>query len=118
MRTIDITDILSPDLTSRNRADDLLLYIRNTQEEEITLDFQHVKFATRSFIDEFYNLFLKTPTKLPFKMNLTNIPEDINIMIESVSKTQTKAKTIPASSSVKNFGSVSELMSYMSTVSF
>ena len=61
MKTIDIAAILSPDLKSRMRAQDLKQYIENSEADAVELDFQNVKFATRSFIDEFYNLFLKTP---------------------------------------------------------
>ncbi len=57
MTTIDITRILSQDLKSRSRANDLLLFIKNSNESEVTIDFRNVMFATRSFIDEFYNLF-------------------------------------------------------------
>ena len=57
MKTIDVTEILSTELRSRNRVADLLLFVKNTQEKEIVLDFRNVKFATRSFIDEFYNSF-------------------------------------------------------------
>lgn len=59
MKTIDNTEILSQDLKSRMRAKDLKEYVDNCQVSEIILDFQKVNFATRSFIDEFYNLFLK-----------------------------------------------------------
>ncbi len=118
MITIDITKILSPDLKSRNRAADLLLFINNTQEKEVIIDFQNVKFATRSFIDEFYNLFLRQPSENNFSLTLTNVPEDINTMIETVAHTQTKAKIIPASSVVTSFDSVAEMINYMSTVAF
>ena len=96
MKTIDITEIISQDLTSRLRVQDLELFIENTHESEIVLDFQNVRFATRSFIDEFFKQFLKTPSNNSFTISLVNIPEDINLMIESVSRTQTGVKTIPA----------------------
>ena len=51
MKSIDIAQILSPDLKSRMRAQDLKLLIENSEEKEVVLDFQGVKFATRSFID-------------------------------------------------------------------
>ncbi len=87
MKTIDITEIISQDLTSRLRVQDLKLFIENTHESEIVLDFQNVRFATRSFIDEFFKQFLKTPSNNSFTISLVNIPEDINLMIESVSRT-------------------------------
>ena len=57
MKTIDIAAILSPDLKSRMRAQDLKQYIENSEADAVEFDFQNVNFATRSFIDEFYNLF-------------------------------------------------------------
>ena len=82
------------------------------------MDCKDIKFATRSFIDEFYNLFLKDASSLPFKVEITNVPEDIQAMITSVSKTQTKVKTIRPTSNVLNFENVDDLLKYMSTVAF
>lgn len=115
MRTIDITQILSPDLKSRMRAQDLKLFVQNCGAHEVILDFSNVKFATRSFIDEFYNLFLKSPEQNPFTVSITNVPEDINAMIESVSNTQTKAKVIPSTSEVITFKTVDEAIEYLNT---
>ena len=118
MRTIDIAQILSPDLKSRSRVKDLALYISNTGEDSVTVDFANVKFATRSFMDEFYNLFLKTPTELPYKIEIANIPEDINMILESVSRTQTKAKVVPSHIPEKSFKDVDDLLQYLSTVAY
>ena len=115
MRTIDITQILSPDLKSRARVHDLRLFIENSGDKNIVLDFSNVKFATRSFMDEFYNVFVKGPVENSFTVALTNIPEDINIMLESVSKTQTKAKVIPSTSRTKVFSTVEEAISFLSS---
>ena len=82
------------------------------------MECKDIKFASRSFIDEFYNLFLKDATSLPFKVEITNVPEDIQSMITSVSKTQTKVKTIRPTSNVLNFENVDDLLKYMSTVAF
>ena len=120
MITIDITRLLSQDLKSRSRAQDLLLYVQNCDEQEIVIDFQNVKFATRSFIDEFYNLFIKETSNLPFKVEIDNVPEDIQIMLNSVSNTQTRAKnrTVNATAEVINFDSMDSMLKYMSTVAF
>lgn len=118
MMTIDITNILSPDLKSRSRANDLMLFIKNSEESDVAIDFGNVKFATRSFIDEFYNIFLKDSESLPFHLEITNVPEDIQAMISAVSKTQTKAKTIRATSKVLNFENVDDFIKYMSHVQF
>ena len=118
MTTIDITRILSQDLKSRSRANDLLLFIKNSNESEVTIDFRNVMFATRSFIDEFYNLFIKDTAELPCKVSITNLPEDIQAMLDSVSKTQTKVKTIPPTSEVVNVTTVDEMLRYLKTVAF
>ena len=116
MKTIDIAQIFSPDLKSRMRAQDLKLLIENSEEKEIVLDFQGVKFATRSFIDEFYNLFLKNPDANVFKVELTNVPTDIKTMLDAVSRTQVRAKTIPSQTQEISFKSVKEFLSYLSSV--
>ena len=118
MKTIDIAQILSPDLKSRMRAQDLKLLIENSEEKEVELDFHGVKFATRSFIDEFYNLFLKNPYENSFQVELINMPEDIKIMLEAVSHTQVKAKVIPAQIQEMSFKNVKELLSYLSSIAF
>ncbi len=116
MVLIDITSILSQDLTSRESARRLASCIPS--ETDVVFDFRNVKFATRCFIDEFYNLFLKNPSDQTYSIQITNVPEDINTMIETVSKTQNKVKTIPETAHVKSFSTVDEFMQYMSGIEF
>ena len=116
MKTIDIAQIFSPDLKSRMRAQDLKLLIENSEENEIELDFHNVKFATRSFIDEFYNLFLKSPEANAFRVKLTNIPEDIKTMLDAVSHTQVRAKVIPSQTQEISFKDVKEFLTYLSSI--
>lgn len=116
MKTIDIADILSPDLKSRMRAQDLKLLIANSGADAVEMDFHGVKFATRSFIDEFYNLFIKTPDANAFHVELTNVPEDIKQMLDAVSRTQVQAKVIPSQSQEVSFKNVKEFLNYFSTV--
>ena len=115
MKTIKIEQILSPDLKSRMRAQDLRQLIENSEVEAVELDFQGVKFATRSFIDEFYNLFLKNPEANAFRVELTNIPEDIKAMLDAVSRTQIRAKVIPASTPEVSFKDANEFLHFLST---
>ena len=117
MKTIDIAQIFSPDLKSRMRAQDLKLLIENSEEKEIVLDFQGVKFATRSFIDEFYNLFLKDPSSLSYSLEIINVPADINIMLETVSRTQVRTNVIPSKSEERSFDDVDELIKYLKSES-
>ena len=116
MKTIDLAQILSPDLKSRMRAQDLKLFIENSGEQELELDFINVKFATRSFIDEFYNLFLKHPEENAFSVELTNVPEDIKTMLDAVSRTQVRAKVIPSQTTEVSFKDVNEFVRYLNTV--
>jgi hypothetical protein len=116
MRTIDIAEILSPDLKSRLRAQDLRSLLENSEDKAFVLDFQGVKFATRSFIDEFYNIFLKTPVANTFSVELTNVPSDIKTMMDAVSRTQVRAKVIPSQTPEISFKDVNEFIQYMSTV--
>ncbi len=90
---IDITTILSPDLKSRLAVDDLLLYIKNTGSKEVVVDFSGVKFATRSFIDEYYNVLMKSSHE-NIKIETVKIPEDIQVIFDAVKRTQHKAKNI------------------------
>ena len=116
MKTIDIANILTPDLKSRMRAQDLKLMIENSGVDVVEMDFQGVKFATRSFIDEFYNLFLKTPEANTFSVELINVPSDIKAMLDAVSRTQVRANVIPSQSQEVSFKNVKEFLNYFSTL--
>ena len=116
MKTIDIAAILTPDLKSRMRAQDLKLLIDNSGADAVEMDFQGVKFATRSFIDEFYNLFLKNAEDNTFSLELINVPSDIKAMLDTVSRTQVRANVIPSQSQEVFFKDVKEFMNYFSTL--
>lgn len=116
MNTIDITSILSENLKSRSLVSDLLLYIKNSNYGEVTIDFSKVKFATRSFMDEFYNTFVNDRGKLAgIKVAFANMPSDIQYMLNVVSRTQTGKKMYeePENTSVKSFKTVGEFTSWM-----
>lgn len=116
MKTIDIAALLSPDLKSRMRAQDLKAFIENSGADAVEIDFQGVKFATRSFIDEFYNLFVKTPESNTFRVSITNVPTDIKAMLDAVSRTQIRAKVIPSQSQEVSFKNVKDFLNYFSTI--
>lgn len=115
MKTIDIAEILSPDLKSRMRAQDLQLLMKNSGENAFVLDFAHVKFATRSFMDEFFNLFLKDGKFNSFSVSIINVPEDIKAMLDAVSRTQVRASVIPSQTPEKSFATVDEFVHFLST---
>lgn len=113
MKTIDIAEILSPDLKSRMRAQDLRLLLENSSEDSFVMDFKGVKFATRSFIDEFYNLFLKHPSENAFSLELVHVPDDIKAMFDSVGRTQVRTESIPADIPEVTFKDVNEFLAYV-----
>ncbi|MBO5268095.1 MAG: hypothetical protein J6B13_04970 [Muribaculaceae bacterium] len=117
MTTIDISTILGADLRSRYSVHDLVEYFRNT-DTSIVADFSKIQFATRSFIDEFYNVFIKGATELPFHIEITNMPENIKATFDSVSRTQTGVKTVPPTARVKQFASLDDLLRYMDSIPF
>ena len=82
------------------------------------MDFSKVEFSARSFIEEFYIQLMKTPSDLPFALKLSGVPEDIKMMIDSVSRTQNKIKTIPAKIPTQSFDSVDRRHSAMSQIPF
>lgn len=118
MTRIDITDVLAQDLKSRSWADDFYAFVMNTNEHELEIDFHNVKFATRSFVDEFYNKFVKSDDNRTFISHLVNVPEDIQSIFDSVSRTQVKMKTIPPVASVKQFRNTAEFLEYMNSLAF
>ena len=112
MKTIiEITTILSADLKSRYAVSDLLLYIKNMGCESAVVDFANVKFATRSFIDEYYNAIMKSQNGI--KIETINIPEDIQYIFEAVQRTQHKEKDIQLDATVvkcKTFADVQRVL--------
>jgi anti-anti-sigma regulatory factor len=109
---IDITTILSPDLKSRSVVGDLSLFIRNTNEKSVIIDFANVKFVTRSFIDEFYNSFLKNK-KNEIKIQLVNVSDDIQMVFDAVSRTQNKTKKVSDETGVVTFNNFAEVNNYL-----
>ena len=91
------------------------MLIKNSGAEAVEFDFRNVKFATRSFIDEFYNLFLKDTRSNSCAVTITNVPEDIKAMLDSVSRTQVKAKVIPSHAHEIVFADVNEFLQYVSS---
>ena len=56
---INIAKVLSQDIISRSRARGLMAYIVERELTDVELDFKDIKFATRSFIDEFTSVPLR-----------------------------------------------------------
>jgi hypothetical protein len=84
-------------------------------EDSVVVDFLNVKFVTRSFIDEFYNAFLKNNNS-DIRVELANVSEDIRMVFDAVSQTQNKEKVISEKSSVVTFSNFAEANSYLKTL--
>ena len=109
-KIIDITTLLGQDLKSRYAVNDLYLYIENTGYNSVIVDFTNVKFATRSFIDEYYNVIMKNLSEI--KIETKNIPEDIQMIFDAVQRTQHKEKEIKLDAQVvkcKTFADVQRI---------
>ncbi len=116
MYTLDITSLLGPDLKTRNTVADVLLLVNNCHDSEVTIDFANVKFATRSFIDEYYNTFmLHRIGECKANVSTVNVPDDIKFIFNAVSKTQTGRKTYkePANTHIHHFKTVEELNAWL-----
>lgn len=120
LKTIYIAEIISPDLGFRTQARGFRQFVDENYalEESVTIDFLGVKFASRAFMDEFYNLLLSPSAAVscPVKVEVVNLPADIAALLEAVVRTNTQprvlsADTEPEVSEVK-FESVKEMAEY------
>ena len=116
-RTIDITSVIAVDLRSRSTVHDLLQLILNSGEKKVVLDFSKVEFATRSFVDEFYNVFIKQPVK-GVDIELANMPTDIKEMLEVVKQTQKGKPSQEKITNVETFDTVEEFCDFCSQLAF
>jgi anti-anti-sigma regulatory factor len=82
-------------------------------EKAVVLDFANVKFVTRSFIDEFYNVFLKNSSS-NIKVTLANVSEDIQMVFDAVGQTQNKEKRVNEKSSVVKLSNFEQVSNYLS----
>ncbi|MCC8114636.1 MAG: hypothetical protein LIP03_11750 [Bacteroidales bacterium] len=121
VRIVDITTLLGQDLRLRNTVVDGLLYVNNCDEDKVVIDFKNVKFATRSFIDEYYNTFvLKRIGHCKPEVETINVPSDIQYIFNVVSKTQTRKRVYEEvdRSHVHRFNTLEEMRAWFKTLSF
>lgn len=100
MKIFNIAHLISQDLMSRPLADDFYVLISHSGEKKIIVDFQDVHFATRSFIDEFYVLYMKYSSE-GYEISLKNVPYDIQKIFDAVKSTQNQKKMISDDTVVK-----------------
>ncbi len=115
---IDIATFIGRDLKSRIAVRNLYDIILNQNMTSVKIDFRNVSFATRSFMDEFYNLFIANTS---VDAELINLSPELNTMLNAVKFTQRK----PIESSKKNsshadmkFSSISQVNKLLEELSF
>ncbi len=111
MNRIYITQRLSADLKSRSTVHTLYLSMKSEELDNVIFDFSNVNFATRSFLDEFYNVFLKN-----HKAKVENVPNEISIILDTVRRTQGKERNFPQQGNIKSFKSVDDFCIYMASL--
>ena len=119
MKTINIAEILSPDLSFRALARSFRQFVEeNDTTDAVTVDFSGVQFASRAFMDEFYNLFLSpsVAASCAVKVEVVNLPASVAALLEAVERTNTQphahsAVTEPEASVIK-FTSVEEMNAF------
>lgn len=101
---------------SATRLFDRLLYLKNTS---YLFDFSQVRFASRSFMDEFYNKFLSKDSIFFENSKVIHLSNTLEQILESVKGTQSCRKQRKVSKSIptKCFASVDELNHFLGTLS-
>ena len=117
IRTIDITNVIAVDLRSRSTVHDLLHLIQNSDEKKVALDFSKVDFATRSFVDEFYNVFIKKPVE-GIDIKYENMPDDFVKMLEVVKQTQNGKPSQEKIADAESFDTVEDFCNFCSQLAF
>ena len=118
-KVIDITAYIDRDLKSRVVAREFYDKISNEQQTNIKIDFGNVSFATRSFMDEFYNIFI---ANADMNVELINLSAEIEAMLDAVKATQHRPKNsanrILFHQDDIRFSSISEANKYLEALPF
>ncbi len=115
---IDIAVCIGRDLKSRIAVKNLYDMIQNQNLKDVKIDFRNVNFATRSFIDEFYNVFVENKR---VETELINLSPELKAMLDAVKSTQHRPKESAqrsSSCSDMKFSSISQVNKYLDELSF
>jgi hypothetical protein len=115
---IDIAVCIGRDLKSRIAVKNLYDMIQNQNLKDVKIDLRNVNFATRSFMDEFYNVFI---ANADLNVELINLSPELKAMIDAVKSTQhrsTKSALKISSDSDIKFSSISQVNKYLDELSF
>ena len=119
MKTLDITTILGTELKSRTSARDFAMYLQNMKINEVCVDFSRVNSVTRSFMDEFYQLFLKAGKSLNTSVSLQNLNQQADAFLKSVELTSDRPRPaigVSANARFVNLQTVQQLNEYLESI--
>lgn len=98
MKTVNIAEIIAPDLGFRTQARDFRQYVdENFAGDSVTVDFNGVQFSSRAFMDEFFTLFLAPSVPSEKRIVVANLPDDIAAILSSVVRSNTQPVARPTS---------------------
>jgi hypothetical protein len=118
-KVIDITAYIGRDLKSRIAVREFYDKISNEHRTTVKIDFRNVNFASRSFMDEFYNIFIANADK---NVELINLSAEIEAMLDAVKSTQHRPKNsanrISSHHDDIRFSSIAEANKYLEALPF
>lgn len=106
MNRILINQVIGKELRSREQAQNLSKFIPS--DRKVVVDFTGISYASRSFADEFFNLFLKPRNRV----TVENANSNVNVVLLAVSITQNKKKE-KSSVDILKFKNDEELTSFL-----
>ena len=115
---IDVASVLGRNLKSRIAVREFNDYLLQSNKAVVILDFKNVSFATRSFMDEFYNVLLCNTI---LRINIVNLSSDLENLLAAVKSTQhktAKSINIKSHSPEIRFTSISQVNKYLEGLSF
>ena len=118
MKTIDITTILGAELKSRTSARDFATYLNNMKIGEVCVDFSRVNSVTRSFMDEFYQLFLKKDGARTTNVLIQGMNQQTEAFLKSVELTSAHPRPSVETSDARfvNIQTVQQLSEYLASI--
>lgn len=87
MRTINVAETIGKDLAIREMNSYLILEVRRTAEP-VLLDFSDVETASRSFMDEFYHIFVSGEDPMASKASTKGMNDLLLHLLGAVTRTQ------------------------------
>lgn len=111
-RVINIAKEVSTHLQTRSSVRAFSCVVPSAKDVSYTFDFSGVEFASRSFMDEFYNQFLKEG-----RNRVAHMSDDLNKLLEVVIETNTSKSKVTYNVPTQNFDSSEKVIDYLESLS-